>query len=38
MQSVFADGPQSLIGELMLVEMVDVEPRSLRGRIVSSAS
>ena len=38
MQSVFADGPQSLIGELMLVEMVDVEPRSLRGRIVSPAS
>jgi tRNA-2-methylthio-N6-dimethylallyladenosine synthase len=38
MQSVFADGPQSLIGELMQVEMVDVEPRSLRGRIVSPAS
>jgi tRNA-2-methylthio-N6-dimethylallyladenosine synthase len=38
MQSVFADGPRSLIGELMLVEMVDVEPRSLRGRIVSPAS
>ena len=38
MQSVFAEGPQSLIGELMQVEMVDVEPRSLRGRIVSPAS
>ena len=38
MQSVFADGPQSLIGELMQVEMVAVEPRSLRGRIVSPAS
>jgi len=38
MQSVFADGPRSLIGELMQVEMVDVEPRSLRGRVVSPAS
>jgi tRNA-2-methylthio-N6-dimethylallyladenosine synthase len=38
MQSVFAEGPQSLIGELMQVEMVGVEPRSLRGRIVSPAS
>jgi tRNA-2-methylthio-N6-dimethylallyladenosine synthase len=38
MQSVFVDGPQSLIGELMQVEMVGVEPRSLRGRIVSPAS
>jgi tRNA-2-methylthio-N6-dimethylallyladenosine synthase len=38
MQSVFAEGPQSLIGELMQVEMVAVEPRSLRGRIVSPAS
>jgi tRNA-2-methylthio-N6-dimethylallyladenosine synthase len=38
MQSVFAEGPQSLIGELMQVEMVAVEPRSLRGRIVSLAS
>jgi tRNA-2-methylthio-N6-dimethylallyladenosine synthase len=38
MQSVFVDGPQSLIGELMHVEMVAVEPRSLRGRIVSPAS
>ena len=38
MQSVFAEGPQSLIGELMQVEIVGVEPRSLRGRIVSPAS
>ena len=38
MQSVFAEGPQSLIGELMQVEMVGVEPRSLRGRIVSPVS
>jgi tRNA-2-methylthio-N6-dimethylallyladenosine synthase len=38
MQSVFAEGPQSLIGELMQVEMVGVEPRSLRGHIVSPAS
>jgi tRNA-2-methylthio-N6-dimethylallyladenosine synthase len=38
MQSVFAEGPQSLIGELMQVEMIAVEPRSLRGRIVSPAS
>jgi tRNA-2-methylthio-N6-dimethylallyladenosine synthase len=38
MQSVFAEGPESLIGELMQVEMVAVEPRSLRGRIVSPAS
>jgi tRNA-2-methylthio-N6-dimethylallyladenosine synthase len=38
MQSVFAEGPQSLIGELMQVEMVAVEPRSLHGRIVSPAS
>ena len=38
MQSVFAEGPQSLIGELVEVEMVGIEPRSLRGRIVSPAS
>jgi tRNA-2-methylthio-N6-dimethylallyladenosine synthase len=38
MQSVFAEGPQSLIGQLMQVEMIGVEPRSLRGRIVSPAS
>jgi tRNA-2-methylthio-N6-dimethylallyladenosine synthase len=38
MQSVFAEGPRSLIGELMQVEMVAAEPHSLRGRIVSPAS
>jgi tRNA-2-methylthio-N6-dimethylallyladenosine synthase len=38
MQSVFAEGPRSLIGELMEVEMVAAEPHSLRGRIVSPAS
>ena len=38
MQSVFVDGPRSLIGELMQVEMVAAEPHSLRGRIVSPAS
>jgi tRNA-2-methylthio-N6-dimethylallyladenosine synthase len=38
MQSVFADGPQSLIGQLTEVEILDVEPRSLCGRIVSPAS
>jgi tRNA-2-methylthio-N6-dimethylallyladenosine synthase len=38
MQSVFAEGPRSLIGELVEVEMVAAEPHSLRGRIVSPAS
>ncbi len=38
MQSVFAEGPQSLIGELVDVEMVAAEPHSLRGRVVSTAS
>jgi tRNA-2-methylthio-N6-dimethylallyladenosine synthase len=38
MQSVFVEGSQSLIGELMQVEMIAVEPRSLHGRIVSPAS
>jgi hypothetical protein len=38
MQSVFAEGPQSMIGQLAEVEMIAVEPRSLRGRIVSPAS
>ena len=38
MQSVFAEGPRSLIGERMQVEMVAAEPHSLRGRIVSPAS
>ncbi len=38
MQAVFADGPQSLIGVMAEVEVVAVEPHSLRGRIVSAAS
>ena len=38
MQSVFAEGPQSLIGALAEVEMIAVEPHSLRGRVVSPAS
>jgi tRNA-2-methylthio-N6-dimethylallyladenosine synthase len=38
MQAVFAEGPQSLIGALTEVEIVAVEPHSLRGRIVSPAS
>jgi tRNA-2-methylthio-N6-dimethylallyladenosine synthase len=38
MQSVFAEGPPSLIGQLAEVEMIAIEPRSLRGRIVSPAS
>jgi hypothetical protein len=38
MQAVFAEGPQSLIGALTEVEIVAVEPHSLRGRIVSLAS
>ena len=38
MRSVVAEGPQSLIGELVEVEMVGIEPRSLRGHIVSPAS
>jgi tRNA-2-methylthio-N6-dimethylallyladenosine synthase len=38
MQSVFVDGPRSLIGQLTVVEIVAVEPRSLRGCIVSPAS
>jgi tRNA-2-methylthio-N6-dimethylallyladenosine synthase len=38
MQSVFAEGPRSLIGKLMEVEMVAAEPHSLRGRIVSPVS
>jgi hypothetical protein len=38
MQSVFAEGPQSLIGSLAHVEIVAAEPHSLRGRIVSPAS
>jgi tRNA-2-methylthio-N6-dimethylallyladenosine synthase len=38
MQAVFAEGPKSLIGELMEVEMLSAEAHSLRGRVVSSAS
>jgi tRNA-2-methylthio-N6-dimethylallyladenosine synthase len=38
MQSVFADGPPSLIGVMSQVEIVGVEPHSLRGRVVSPAS
>ena len=38
MQAVFADGPPTLIGTLAEVEILSVEPRSLRGRVVSLAS
>ena len=38
MQSVFAEGPRLLIGELTEVEIVAAEPHSLRGRVVSPAS
>jgi tRNA-2-methylthio-N6-dimethylallyladenosine synthase len=38
MQAVFADGPSSLIGALVEVEIMDVGPNSLRGRIVSPPS
>ena len=38
MQSVFAEGPRSLIGALTVVEILAAEPHSLRGRIVSPAS
>ena len=38
MQSVFAEGPESLIGALAEVEIIAVEPHSLRGRVVSPAS
>ena len=38
MQAVFAEGPTSLIGTMADVEIVDVAPNSLRGRIVSPAS
>jgi tRNA-2-methylthio-N6-dimethylallyladenosine synthase len=38
MQAVFADGPRSLIGVMAEVEIVGVEPHSLRGRVVSPAS
>jgi tRNA-2-methylthio-N6-dimethylallyladenosine synthase len=38
MQSVFAEGPESLIGALAEVEIIASEPHSLRGRVVSPAS
>jgi tRNA-2-methylthio-N6-dimethylallyladenosine synthase len=38
MQAVFAEGPKSLIGALMEVEIVAAEPHSLRGRVVATAS
>ncbi len=38
MQSVFAEGPELLIGALAEVEIIAVEPHSLRGRVVSPAS
>ena len=38
MQAVFAEAPQSLIGVMAEVEIVGVEPHSLRGRVVSPAS
>ena len=38
MQAVFADGAESLIGAMAEVEIVGVEPHSLRGRVVSPAS
>ncbi len=38
MQPVFAEGPTSLIGAMAEVEIVDVAPNSLRGRVVSPAS
>jgi tRNA-2-methylthio-N6-dimethylallyladenosine synthase len=38
MQAVFAEGPRSLIGVMSQVEIVGVEPHSLRGRVVSPAS
>jgi tRNA-2-methylthio-N6-dimethylallyladenosine synthase len=38
MQAVFAEGPLSLIGAMVDVEIVDAAPNSLRGRVVSPAS
>ena len=38
MQSVFAEGPDSLIGALAEIEIIAAEPHSLRGRVVSRAS
>jgi tRNA-2-methylthio-N6-dimethylallyladenosine synthase len=37
-QSVFAEGPESLIGALAEVEIIAAEPHSLHGRVVSPAS
>jgi tRNA-2-methylthio-N6-dimethylallyladenosine synthase len=38
MQAVFAEAPRSLNGVMSQVEIVGVEPHSLRGRVVSPAS
>ena len=38
MQSVFAEGPEALIGALAHVEILAAEPHSLHGRVVSPAS
>jgi tRNA-2-methylthio-N6-dimethylallyladenosine synthase len=38
MQAVLAEGPLSLIGAMVDIEIVDTGPNSLRGRIVSPAS
>ena len=38
MQSVFAEGPRSVIGAMAEVEIIAAEPHSLHGRIVSTAS
>jgi tRNA-2-methylthio-N6-dimethylallyladenosine synthase len=38
MQAVFAEGPPALIGRTAEVEIVDLRPNSLHGRLVSPAS
>jgi tRNA-2-methylthio-N6-dimethylallyladenosine synthase len=38
MQAVFAEGPLSLVGAIVDVEIVDLRPNSLQGRLVSPAS
>jgi tRNA-2-methylthio-N6-dimethylallyladenosine synthase len=38
MQSVFAEAPRSMIGELAEVEIIAAEPHSLRARVVSLTS
>ncbi len=38
MQAVFAEGPPSLIGAIVEVEIVDLRPNSLQGRLVSPTS